>query len=143
MSEELKNKIRIERMISIMSHRYNIKGFAYFKDNSFNSLKDITEEDVKKCRIKHLKLNCLKLIGKYEFKDTIKNSISDYTKELDKEMTEDEIILYIYRIYLLITVGAELDKELLDKSLDELEEIIDYNKQQEKSSNKRWWNIFF
>lgn len=141
-SDELKNRIRCERILSIICPRVSMKNFAYYK-NKNHSLKGINEEEFKKHRIQQLKSICLNYIKYYELFGVIKTHISDYETEFKKDMTEEEILLYTYRIYLIMYSGEEnwsiIRPEMLTKTLDELEDLWDiYNNK--KLSKKKWWN---
>ena len=164
MSEELKNQIRRERILKIMKRYTNkdyiiskkdgkyiynsIPNISYYKSKYIFSLNGLTEDALIKFQNKIIKEdcnNCINNISKYScifiHYDQIRSLISN--------VDVDEALLITYRIFLFEQIYhycPQLDtKELVNKSNDELEEILDRSiveyKDKEKKS-KRWWNIF-
>ncbi len=163
MSEELKNQIRRERILKIMKrytnrdyiiskengkYIYSIPNISYYKSKYIFSLNGLTEDALIKFQnniIKEDCNNCINNISKYSCIFIHYNQIRSLISNVDV----DEALLITYRIFLFEQIYRycpQLDtKELVDKSTDDLEEILDRSiaeyKDKEKKS-KRWWNIF-
>ena len=163
MSEELKNQIRRERILKIMK-RYTNKDYiiskkdgkyiynsipfiSYYKSEYTFSLQDLTEDDLINYQNKIIKKDCNNYIN-YISKYSCIFIHYDQIRSLISNVDVDEALLITYRIFLFEQIYhycPQLDtKELVDKSTDDLEEILDRSiveyKDKEKKS-KRWWNI--
>ncbi len=161
MTDELKNKIRRERIIETIYNTknkliYNRNIFynsaipkvdAYYKSPNQFSLKDITEDDIIDSKNKKLKKDCI------DFLYTIGNiKIDDKLIEDFKEMNIDEVLLKTYRNFLeyqIFSVAEPVDYIAFNNmTLDALEEMLDKiiarkeKISKDKEKYKSWWNIF-
>ena len=156
-SEELKNKIRRERIIEIIYNQKNKlvsnrntfynsaipKIDAYYKSPTQFSLKGVTEADIIDLKNKKLKRDCI------SFLNTIPDFKVDDIKDF-KEMDIDDVLLntYLYFIGYQITLILPSYNEDKLNSIDYVEEMLDEliaKKESEKSENtkkKAWWNLF-
>ena len=160
MSEELKNGIRRERILKIMK-RYTNKDYiiskengkyiytpniSYYKSKYTFSLNGLTEDALINFQNKIIKEDCnnsINSICKYSC-ILSSNQMIDLISNVDV----DEALLITYRIFLFEQIYRycpQLDtKELLNKSTNEIEEILDRSivEYKDKEKSKRsWWNI--
>jgi hypothetical protein len=145
MSEELKNKIRRERIRELLNDRIKRK----YSPMTLEKTKDITKEDIIELRkgdcIQYLKI----LIPYIKDIDTI--------TETFKEMDIDEVLLLTYRINLWYNIilyehsdnviKEKLTVDALEERLISLEEKKELKKIMERckvpnDTKKSWWNIF-
>jgi len=153
MSDELKNQVRRERILQFIKrftnkvyikivkedgkYVYNsIPNSVYYKSKYVFSLNGFTEDDLIRHQNEKVKEDCIKLI----------NSMSQYSYMIDTISISnvDEALLATYRAFLVNEIQhycPSLDtKELLDKSTDEIEEVLDQSiaKYQDDKKNKSW-----
>jgi len=169
MSEELKNKIRRERILEIIyneKHKllYNHNTFynsaipkndAYYKSPTQFSLKDVTEDDIIDLKNKKLKKDCVDLLYTIPiFK------VDDKLIEAFKEMDIDEVLLNTYLYFLGVQINSITpclnEEKLITMTIDEVEEMLDkliVEKELHRMERckfpmmnmtvkKSWWNIF-
>jgi hypothetical protein len=161
MTEELKNKIRRERIREIVNKRivtlFN-KNDAYYKPMTEEKVKYIIKDDIIELRKKDCEIYL--------------NGIQSYIKNVDrivekfKEMDIDEVLLLTYRYNLLYNIilyessddilkQPELTIDDLEKRMvylsekkcedDELKRIMERCKasnDRDHASKKSWWNFF-
>jgi len=150
MNEELKNKIRRDRIIEIIyNHKnklvYNSNTFynsalAYYKSPTQFSLKGVTEADIIDLKNKKLKKDCIDFLNTIpDFKVNVK-LIEDF-----KEMDIDDVLLntYLYFIGYQITHILPTYNEDKLNSIDYVEEMLDeLIAKKDEDTKKSWWNIF-
>jgi hypothetical protein len=156
MSEELKNKIRCERIREVVNNvivkKSLYKEEGYYKALTIDKVKDITNDDIIELRKRDCSIY-IKDLYPY-IKDT------DTVVEKFKEMDINEVLLITYRFSLLYQIvlhelsdkvvkQTELSLDDLEKRLVELEEkkrdeslkiVMERSKVPNKT--KSWWNIF-
>jgi hypothetical protein len=138
MSEELKNKIRRERILEIIYNQknklvYNRNTFynsaipkfdAYYKSPTQFSLKDLTEDDIIDLKNKKLKKDCVDLLYTMSIFKIDDKLINDF-----KEMDIDDVLLNTYRKFLEYQIISNSkhgdDNEFNNMSLDDIEETLD------------------
>ncbi len=138
MSEELKNKIRRERILEIIYNQknklvYNRNTFynsaipkfdAYYKSPTQFSLKDLTEDDIIDLKNKKLKIDCVDLLYTMSIFKIDDKLINDF-----KEMDIDDVLLNTYRKFLEYQIISNSkhgdDNEFNNMSLDDIEETLD------------------
>ena len=171
-SEELKNKIRRERILEIIYNQKNKlvtnrttfynsaipKIDAYYKSPTQFSLKDLTEDDIIDLKNKKLKKDCVDLLYTMSIFKIDDKLINDF-----KEMDIDDVLLntYLYFIgYQITRITPSYNEDKLN-SIDYVEEMLDEliaKKENEHAddelkrimerckvtndSKKSWWNIF-
>ena len=136
MNEELKNKIRRERILEIIYNQknklvYNRNTFynsaipkidAYYKSPTQFSLKGVTEADIIDLKNKKLKKDCI------DFLNTMGIKVDNFVEEF-KEMSVDEALLKTYRGFLDYQIISNSkhgdDNEFNNMSLDDIEETLD------------------
>ena len=156
MTEELKNKIRRERILetienSRINYNYNeccnfkLKNNAYYKSLNQFSLKDVTEENIVDSKNEKIKKDCIDFMNKLNiFKVEYIDKLTKYMKE----MSIDEILLHIYHNFLFyqITRINKLDDYSVfnNMTLDDMEEMLDeiIANKEKNNAKKNWWNIF-
>jgi len=135
-SEELKNKIRRERIIEIIYNQknklvYNRNTFynsaipkidAYYKSPTQFSLKGVTEGDIEALKNKKLKKDCIDFLNTMSILKV--DDINDF-----KEMDIDDVLLNTYRKFLEYQIISNSkhgdDNEFNNISLDDIEEKLD------------------
>ena len=159
-SDELKNKIRRERILEIIYNQknkltYNRTTFynsaipkidAYYKSPTQFSLKAVTEGDIEALKTKKLKKDCI------DFLNTIPTFKVDVKLiEAFNEMDIDDVLLNTYLYFLGVKINSitpSLSEEtLITMTIDEVEEMLDEliakkESEENKESKKSWWNIF-
>ncbi len=157
MNDELKNKIRRERIIEIIYNQKNKlvtnrntfynsaipKIDAYYKSPTQFSLKDVTEDDIEDLKNKKLKKDCI------DFLNTLGVFNVDYIHILTdafKEMSIDDVLLKTYRRFLdyqITIIGEPVDYDAFNNmTLDSVEEMRDNLIIIRNEKYKCWWNIF-
>ncbi len=150
MSNELKNKIRRERIIEIIETengrvRYDLNDFynskrkinAYYKSPTQFSLKDVTEDDIEASKIKKLKKYCigfLKTLPTFEDNDKLIDSF--ILLDIDKVLLNT----YFYFLeYQIIRINPSFNRESLNTmTIDKVEELLDFyiTKKENEHDNK-------
>jgi hypothetical protein len=156
MSDELKNKIRRERILEIIYNQknklvYNRNTFynsaipkidAYYKSPTQFSLKGVTEGDIEALKNKKIKKDCIDFLNTMSILKV--DDINDF-----KEMDIDDVLLNTYSKFLeyqinRITPSYNEEKlyniEYVEEMLDEL--IAKKESEENKETKKSWWNIF-
>ncbi len=159
MSEELKNKIRRERILEIMYNQknklvtHNLNTFynsecpkddAYYKSPTQFSLKDVTEDDIINLKNKKIIKDCIDFLYYiYYIKYLKKIKINDNLIKLFKE-SDALLTTYLYFIKFQIKELSPSYNEVELKSIDELEEMLDelIALKRKENKEKSWWNIF-
>ena len=144
-SEELKNKIRRERIIEIIYNQknkltYNRNTFynarpktdAYYKSPTQFTLKDVNEEDIIDLKNKKIKKDCIDFLI-----DISPNIVrSDSNIEAFNEMDIDDVLLITYRNFLEYQITRITPSLYGDMSIDKVEELLDGLISKKEKANK-------
>ena len=137
-SDELKNKIRRERILEIIYNQKNKlvtnsntfynsaipKIDAYYKSPTQFSLKDVTEADIIDLKNKKLKKDCIDFLNTMSILKVDVKLIEDFN-----EMDIDDVLLNTYLYFLGVKINSitpSLSEEtLITMTIDEVEEMLD------------------
>ena len=156
-NEELKNKIRRERILIIVENHNNRPKPVFFKheDPPQYTLKDVTEADIEEWKNKRIKDDCFIFL----------NSIPVFQVEDDlfKDMNVNDVLIETYELFLryqIKRIAEPVSEEAFNNmSLDNLENMVDKliiriekekkreddndkgNDVRKDSKKKAWWSV--